>query len=416
MVNTRTLQLSFNAGEVSQELYGRIDLKDHQSGLKKCLNMYVKPQGAAKRRPGLQYVGNARSNSLKSRLIPFNSPTPMVLELTQNHMRFYRNGEAIALTGDNYFVARSCTLNTLTGVWTLASGNLDNLANDARVTVYSTTAAGPGALFTDASQGPARIRLIAQSNEWSVTDVAPVVVTQSAHGLRQNDSVVFRESGSSLRWYYVEVIDEFRFKPKIGSVVSPPLSPQQLQDLKLTPKTLFACVTPAPTIALSAHYFIDKLSSTTFRLKTSVGGLPITAYDNAGIGTFTLSAYYAQGSLIFDQGLGNYYQTNGAIFSSSSATATWVNYAINNASATTWSLQATGQGLAHNNNYSDAELMELTYAQDNNRLTIAHRNRPTIILTRTTDLQWSWSTQATRLRWRLLPTLLGQRTGRFAIG
>lgn len=389
MPNTKALQLSFNAGEVSEEMYGRFDQKAHQSGLRKCRNMYIKPQGAAKRRPGLQYVDDARSNSLKSRMIPFFSTPHMMLELTQNHVRFYRNGAQIALTGDNYFVARACTVNTSTGVWTLTTGNLDNLPNDAQITIYGLTAANVGALYTDVSQGPAQVSLIANVGEWQWNAKGSSFTTTAPHGLRSNDAVIMRESGSSLRWFYVDVISSTEFRYRVGSQVSPAYTGTQ-PTWATSNLTIFKAVTPASFIGVNSLYYIDKLSSTTFKLKETAGGSSINSYSSAGTNNFTVAAYYAQGSLRFDEGLANYYQTNSATFSSSSSTDNWVNYGINVNSPTVWALVAPASGLAHNNNYSDSELMELTYAQDLNVLTITHRSRPTLILKRTTDLQWSW--------------------------
>jgi hypothetical protein len=390
MPNTRAVQLAFNAGEVSPEMYGRVDQKAHQSGLKTCRNMYIKPQGAAKRRPGLAYVGNAVSNSAKSRLIPFQGESDMVLEVSANAVRFYRSGAQIALAADNYFVARACTVNTGTGIWTLSTGNLDNLPNDARITIYGLTAANVGALYTNVNQGPAQVASIAGVGAWQWSTTGSFFTTTSPHGLRQNDAVIMQETASLLRWFYVDVLTETSFRIRVGSqqtgVYTGPLPAWATSTL-----TMWKAVTPSSTIGISSLYYIEKLSSTTFKIKESLEAATINSYASDGTNSFTVAAYYPQGSLRLDQGLSNYYQTNAATFSSSAATAAWVNYGINNNSTTTWSLVSSASGLTHPNNYSDTQLMELTYAQDNNKLTLTHRNKPTLVLTRLTDLQWSWA-------------------------
>ena len=53
MANVRILQRSFSGGEMSPEMFGRIDDAKYQAGLAKCRNFIVKPQGPAENRPWL---------------------------------------------------------------------------------------------------------------------------------------------------------------------------------------------------------------------------------------------------------------------------------------------------------------------------------------------------------------------------
>lgn len=63
MPNTRTLQRSFGGGEISPEMYGRIDDVKYQTGLATCRNFIPKPQGVVENRSGTSYVQGAKYSS-----------------------------------------------------------------------------------------------------------------------------------------------------------------------------------------------------------------------------------------------------------------------------------------------------------------------------------------------------------------
>lgn len=56
MSKIKYLATSFNAGELSPQLYGRSDLKQYQNGCAKLTNCVVKPQGGVAKRVGTKYV------------------------------------------------------------------------------------------------------------------------------------------------------------------------------------------------------------------------------------------------------------------------------------------------------------------------------------------------------------------------
>lgn len=57
MARVHRIQTNFSAGELDRNLRSRTDLRYYYSGAGKLRNMLVKPQGGAKRRPGLEYIG-----------------------------------------------------------------------------------------------------------------------------------------------------------------------------------------------------------------------------------------------------------------------------------------------------------------------------------------------------------------------
>ena len=93
----KTLLRSFAGGEITPELYGRIDLSKFQTGLAKCLNFTVLPHGPATRRPGFKFVNEARDSTRKVRLIPFafSATQTVVLEFGHQTLRFHINGQTL---------------------------------------------------------------------------------------------------------------------------------------------------------------------------------------------------------------------------------------------------------------------------------------------------------------------------------
>jgi hypothetical protein len=94
MASTKTFVRSFSGGEISTEMFGRIDDAKFQTGAERLRNFVVKPQGPAVRRPGTQFVRETKDGTKKSRLIPFvySTDQTMVIELGDSHIRFHTDG------------------------------------------------------------------------------------------------------------------------------------------------------------------------------------------------------------------------------------------------------------------------------------------------------------------------------------
>lgn len=107
MPTIRTLQRSFAGGEVSPEMFGRIDDAKYQSGLSKCLNFIVKPQGPVENRPGFAFVREVKDSTKSVRLIPFTYSTTqtMVLEMGEGYFRFHTQGATLLDGGAPYEIA-----------------------------------------------------------------------------------------------------------------------------------------------------------------------------------------------------------------------------------------------------------------------------------------------------------------------
>lgn len=94
-MSAKVLLRSFAGGEITPELYGRLDLSKYQSGLARCLNFTVLPHGPAARRPGFRYVNKAKGSTV--RLIPFaySADQTVILEFGDQYIRFHINGETL---------------------------------------------------------------------------------------------------------------------------------------------------------------------------------------------------------------------------------------------------------------------------------------------------------------------------------
>lgn len=81
---------SFNAGEFSELLSGRVDLDRYPASLRSMLNCIAAPQGPAVSRSGTQIVTTVRDESEYSALLPFvfSNEQALVLEFAQDRIRF----------------------------------------------------------------------------------------------------------------------------------------------------------------------------------------------------------------------------------------------------------------------------------------------------------------------------------------
>jgi hypothetical protein len=106
MAKVSPLQGSFNAGELSPLLYGRVDADRYKAGLATCLNYVPIIQGGKIRRPGTAFVAEIKDSTKTARLVPFEFSTTQayVLEFSDQYVRFYKdNGQILntsqAITG-----------------------------------------------------------------------------------------------------------------------------------------------------------------------------------------------------------------------------------------------------------------------------------------------------------------------------
>ncbi|MGJ7508680.1 hypothetical protein [Variovorax sp. GT1P44] len=93
-MTTKTLNRSFAGGEISPQLFSRIDLDKFQTGLALCLNCETLPQGPVQNRAGYQWVLEAKDSTKAVVLIPFSFSTQQTfaLEFGHQYVRFHTLG------------------------------------------------------------------------------------------------------------------------------------------------------------------------------------------------------------------------------------------------------------------------------------------------------------------------------------
>jgi hypothetical protein len=142
MSSIRTLQRSFAGGEITPELYGRIDLTKYQTGLAHCENFIILPHGPAANRPGTKYLAPTKDSTKKSRLIPFAFSTTQTyaLEFGNLYIRVFTQSAQL-LTG------------TVTG-WVTATGYIvGDIRSNAGTNYYCAIAHTSGVFATDLGAG-----------------------------------------------------------------------------------------------------------------------------------------------------------------------------------------------------------------------------------------------------------------------
>jgi len=99
----RNVKTSFNAGEFSERLYGRVELEKYANGCKTMQDFLPMPHGGATRRTGFEYIAGTKNSIDRSRLIPFQFSTiqAYIIEASDLYMRFYMNGGQIQSVDSN---------------------------------------------------------------------------------------------------------------------------------------------------------------------------------------------------------------------------------------------------------------------------------------------------------------------------
>lgn len=90
-MGARVFSRSFSGGEITPELFGRLDLTKVQEALALCLNFITLPHGPAINRPGLQFVEEVKTSANPTRLIPFsyNNTQTFAIQLGAGYFRFH---------------------------------------------------------------------------------------------------------------------------------------------------------------------------------------------------------------------------------------------------------------------------------------------------------------------------------------
>lgn len=88
MATKKFIQTSLNAGELAERMAGRVDFQKYFNGLSQMVNFIPLKQGGAEKRPGLEFVAEAKG---KCKLMPFEFSVEdtVVIEASDLSMRFF---------------------------------------------------------------------------------------------------------------------------------------------------------------------------------------------------------------------------------------------------------------------------------------------------------------------------------------
>lgn len=192
------IKTSFNAGELSPRLAGRVDVSKYQFGCALLENFIVLAHGGFKRRPGSKFVQEVKDSSKKTRLIPFifNEEQSYVLEFGHQTLRFFTNGGILTETAKNITgatKANPCVITSVAhgfsngdqviiaavgGMTQLNTGRPFTVANKTDDT-FQLQGINSSAYGTYTSGGTVS-RIYTLATPYSDTDLALVKFTQSA--------------------------------------------------------------------------------------------------------------------------------------------------------------------------------------------------------------------------------------------
>lgn len=93
MAKGRFIKNSFNAGEWSTLMDGRVDLAKYANAVQRLENCVIDPRGPAVFRPGLRYIAETKTSATASELIPFefSADVGYIIEFGNLYVRFFKD-------------------------------------------------------------------------------------------------------------------------------------------------------------------------------------------------------------------------------------------------------------------------------------------------------------------------------------
>lgn len=194
---SKTLFRSFAGGEITPELFGRVELTKFQTGLRKALNFITLPHGPAARRPGTRYVNQTKLAS-GARVIPFSfsADQTVVLELGDQYIRFHINGQTLLEAAKTITSIAGNTVNStahgfLVGQWVFISGRFFKVATQATDSFTVTGLRGEAALPNPVATQALRVYEIA--SPYLIDDIFDI------HYAQNNDVITLVHPGYAAR-------------------------------------------------------------------------------------------------------------------------------------------------------------------------------------------------------------------------
>lgn len=180
------IQTNFTSGELSERMFGRIDVSQYYNGAKELLNYIMLPQGGVKRRSGTKFIGETKFNDKYTRLIPFVFSTEQayIIELGDKYARFYKDGGLIIDpdTQQPYEIETPYSVDEIADIWYTQSNDIIYLVHEnhfpkklSRTSHTNWTISdmdikdGP---FGDLNKSDTKIKVSAKSGDVTITATA----------------------------------------------------------------------------------------------------------------------------------------------------------------------------------------------------------------------------------------------------
>ena len=163
---------AFSGGEMTPEMYGRIDVAKYQQGVATARNFLCLPHGPAQNRPGTEYVREVKTPANVTRLLPFSysNTQSLAIEVGAGYFRFHTNGAVLLLSGTPTAWS-SATAYTIGALARLGSTNYYCTVAHTN----KTPASNPSYWYTLPASGEYEV-----PNSYAAADVMDIHYTQSA--------------------------------------------------------------------------------------------------------------------------------------------------------------------------------------------------------------------------------------------
>lgn len=224
-MSARPLWRSFAGGEITPELYGRLDLAKYQTGLAKARNFLMLPHGPGTRRPGQTFVNEARDSTNAVRLIPFafSATETVVLEFGHLYIRFHINGQTLLEANKTITSVAGNTVNSTAhgysvGDWVFILNRFFKVATAAANSFTTNDLWGVAANPTASATACARVYTIAST--YNAADLFDLHFTQNSDVLtivHPSYSATELRRVSATNW----TLGAVSFTPTISAPTSP---------------------------------------------------------------------------------------------------------------------------------------------------------------------------------------------------
>lgn len=273
MARVAPLQNSFNSGEWSPLMYGRVDLDAYKSALATCLNQIPLVQGGIQRRPPTFFVTESKDSTKASRMVGFEFSTTQAyaLEFGNLYFRPYRNNAPVFLTSQNVVAVSKANPGVLeySGSDTYANGDVVYLSDLGGMTELN-------GRFVKA----ANVNTVA--NTFELTDMAGNNIDTSGFTTYTSGGTV--EEHYTVTTTYAEA-DLFQLKftqsADVLYVAHPSYAPRKIT------RTGHAAWTITEIDFLDGPYLNVNSGATTLELSSTSGSVTVTASATTGINSDT---------------------------------------------------------------------------------------------------------------------------------